>query len=108
MTVGGGVALHLRSDAGAGVCGSDTGVCGSDTGVCGSDTGVCGSDTDRCVPQGREEARFAGSLLKEAGVRRLEKVYASYLKRSIKTAWLMLDELEMQWVPIEYAPILLP
>ena len=52
--------------------------------------------------QGREEARFAGSLLREAGVRRLEKVYASYLKRSIKTAWLMLDEMEMQWVPIEY------
>ena len=40
--------------------------------------------------------------MREAGVRRLEKVYASYLKRSIKTAWLMLDEMEMQWVPIEY------
>jgi len=52
--------------------------------------------------QGREEARFAGSLLREAGVRRLEKVYASYLKRAIKTSWLMLDELELQWVPIEY------
>lgn len=52
--------------------------------------------------QGREEARLAGSVLREAGVRRLEKVYSSYLKRAIKTAWLMLDELEMQWVPIEY------
>ena len=52
--------------------------------------------------QGREEARFAGSLLREAGVTRLERVYASYLKRAIKTAWLMLDELELQWVPIEY------
>ncbi len=52
--------------------------------------------------QGREEARLAGSLLREAGVRRLEKVYSSYLKRAIKTAWLMLDELELQWVPISY------
>lgn len=51
---------------------------------------------------GREEARFAGSLLREAGVRRLERVYSSYLKRAIKTAWLMLDELELQWVPISY------
>ena len=53
--------------------------------------------------RGREEARFAGSLLREAGVRRLEKVYSSFLKRAIKTAWLMLDELELQWVPIQYS-----
>jgi 2,3-bisphosphoglycerate-dependent phosphoglycerate mutase len=49
---------------------------------------------------GREEARFAGSLLREAGCVRLEGVFTSYLKRAIKTAWLMLDELEMQWVPV--------
>ena len=35
-------------------------------------------------------------------MRRLERVYSSYLKRAIKTAWLMLDELELQWVPIHY------
>jgi len=53
--------------------------------------------------RGREEARFAGSLLREAGVVRLEAVYSSYLKRAIKTAWLMLDELELQWTPISYS-----
>ena len=31
------------------------------------------------------------------------QVYCSLLKRSIKTAWLMLDELEMQWVPITHS-----
>lgn len=36
-------------------------------------------------------------------MRRLERVYSSYLKRAIKTAWLMLDELELQWVPISYS-----
>ena len=51
--------------------------------------------------RGREEARFAGQLLREAGVRRLESVYSSYLKRAIKTGWLMLDELELQWVPVK-------
>jgi len=53
--------------------------------------------------RGREEARFAGSLLREAGVTRLERVYTSFLKRAIKTAWLMLDELELQWTPIAYS-----
>lgn len=52
--------------------------------------------------RGREEARLAGSILRESGVKRVERVYCSMLKRSIKTAWLMLDEMEMQWVPITY------
>lgn len=52
--------------------------------------------------RGREEARRAGSVLRESGVRRIERVYCSLLKRAIKTAWLALDELEMQWVPISY------
>ncbi len=43
------------------------------------------------------QARFAGSLLREAGVLRVERVYTSVLKRAIKTAWLMLDELELQY-----------
>lgn len=51
--------------------------------------------------RGREEARFAGSLLREAGCERLEGVFTSYLKRAVKTAWLMLDELELQWVPVQ-------
>ena len=52
--------------------------------------------------RGREEARLAGSILREAGVTRIERVYCSLLKRAIKTAWLMLDALEMQWVPVSY------
>lgn len=52
--------------------------------------------------RGREEARLAGSILREAGVTRIERVYCSLLKRAIKTAWLMLDALEMQWVPVQY------
>jgi 2,3-bisphosphoglycerate-dependent phosphoglycerate mutase len=47
--------------------------------------------TDR----GREEARLAGRLLQLAGVRRVERVYTSVLSRAIKSAWLMLDEMEL-------------
>ena len=49
-----------------------------------------------------EEARLAGLLLREAGITRIERVYTSYLKRAIKTAWLMLDELELGWTPLTY------
>lgn len=52
--------------------------------------------------RGRDEARIAGSMLRAAGIRRVEHVYSSFLRRAIKTAWLMLDELEMQWTPISY------
>jgi len=53
--------------------------------------------------RGREEARRAGQLLRAAGTKRLEVVYTSVLKRSIKTAWLMLDEMELQWVPVRHS-----
>ena len=46
--------------------------------------------------RGREEARLAGSLLHEAGVSRIERVFCSLHERAIKTAWLMLDEMELQ------------
>eukprot|EP00967_Tisochrysis_lutea_P099685 scaffold148248_cov31-Tisochrysis_lutea.AAC.5 len=52
--------------------------------------------------RGREEARLAGRLLKLAGVRRIERVYTSVLSRSIKSAWLMLDEMELGWTPIQH------
>ena len=52
--------------------------------------------------RGREEARLAGSLLREAGVGRIERVYCSLHERAIKTAWLLLDEMELQWVPLSY------
>ncbi|KAL1505009.1 hypothetical protein AB1Y20_008772 [Prymnesium parvum] len=53
--------------------------------------------------RGREEARLAGSLLRAAGLRQIDQVYCSLLRRSIKTAWLMLGELDMEWVPIKYS-----
>ncbi|KAG8471033.1 hypothetical protein KFE25_009454 [Diacronema lutheri] len=52
--------------------------------------------------RGRDEARVAGSMLRAAGIVRIERVYTSMLRRAIKTAWLMLDELEMQWAPITH------
>jgi len=52
--------------------------------------------------RGREEARLAGQMLKATGVKRIEAVYTSLLKRAIKTAWLALDELEMTWTPVHH------
>jgi hypothetical protein len=48
--------------------------------------------------RGRDEARLAGSLLRAAGIGRIERVYSSLHERAIKTAWLLLDEMELQWV----------
>ena len=46
--------------------------------------------------RGREEARLAGRMIRQIGLQSITHVYASVLKRAIKTAWLMLDELEKQ------------
>ena len=42
----------------------------------------------------------AGQLLKAAGVKRVEVLYTSFLRRAVKTAWLTLDELDLHWTPI--------
>lgn len=52
--------------------------------------------------RGREEARLAGQLLRAAGVRKVEGVYTSLLKRAVKTAWLALDEMELTWTPVHH------
>ena len=52
-------------------------------------------DVDLTI-RGREEARRAGRVLKAAGAKRVERVYTSVLSRAVKTAWLMLDEMELQ------------
>lgn len=49
--------------------------------------------------QGREEARAAGRLLRLHGIQ-FQIVYTSWLSRAIETAWLILDELDMLWLPI--------
>lgn len=48
--------------------------------------------------KGLEEAREAGKVLKEAGFR-FGVAYGSVLKRAIRTMWIVLDELELMWIP---------
>lgn len=50
-------------------------------------------------PKGIQEAIEAGQRLKSAGFE-FDVVYTSVLKRAIRTAWLVLDELDMQWLPV--------
>ena len=49
--------------------------------------------------KGREEARAAGRLLREAGFV-FDVAYTSVLKRAIRTCWIALDELDLLWVPV--------
>jgi 2,3-bisphosphoglycerate-dependent phosphoglycerate mutase len=49
--------------------------------------------------QGVQEARTAGKLLREGGYQ-FDMAYTSVLKRAIKTLWLALEELEMEWIPV--------
>jgi hypothetical protein len=51
--------------------------------------------------RGRDEARLAGSMLREMGFGHVNRVYSSFLKRAIKTAWLMLDGMDCLWVPVK-------
>ena len=48
--------------------------------------------------QGREEARAAGRLLRDGGYQ-FDLAYTSLLRRAIKTLWLILDEMKLEWVP---------
>ena len=47
-----------------------------------------------------DEARLAGQLLKATGLDKIEVLYTSLLKRAVKTAWLAIDEMDLQWTPI--------
>lgn len=47
--------------------------------------------------QGVEEAKAAGRKLKEAGFT-FDTAHTSYLKRAIKTLWLVLDEMNLNWI----------
>src|SRR4051794_15882073 len=48
---------------------------------------------------GIREARAAGKLFKEGGFE-FDHVYASVLRRAIRTAWLVLDEMDRMWLPM--------
>ncbi|MFT6635085.1 2,3-bisphosphoglycerate-dependent phosphoglycerate mutase, partial [Alcanivorax sp.] len=49
--------------------------------------------------QGREEARTAGELLKEAGFE-FDVAYTSVLKRAVRTLWSILDNMDQMWIPV--------
>ncbi|MEM8546756.1 MAG: 2,3-diphosphoglycerate-dependent phosphoglycerate mutase [Pseudomonadota bacterium] len=48
---------------------------------------------------GIAEARSAGVLLREAGFT-FDVAYTSVLKRAIRTLWLVLDEMDLMWIPV--------
>lgn len=49
--------------------------------------------------KGREEAREAGRVLKEKGFV-FDVAYTSLLKRAIRTLWMVLDEMDLMWIPV--------
>jgi 2,3-bisphosphoglycerate-dependent phosphoglycerate mutase len=49
--------------------------------------------------KGIEEAKKAGKILKEAGYV-FDVGFTSVLKRSIKTLWYVLDEMDLLWIPV--------
>jgi 2,3-bisphosphoglycerate-dependent phosphoglycerate mutase len=49
--------------------------------------------------KGREEAKAAGKLLKQEGFA-FDEAYTSVLKRAIRTLWIVLDELDLMWIPV--------
>jgi len=48
--------------------------------------------------QGIKEAHRAGKLLKSEGYS-IDVAYTSLLKRAIRTLWIVLDELDLMWIP---------
>jgi len=50
--------------------------------------------------QGRREAVEAGRLLREEGFR-FDLAFTSVLKRAIRTLWIVLDEMDLMWIPVE-------
>lgn len=48
--------------------------------------------------RGEEESRAAGRLLRENGMT-IDLALTSVLKRAIRTLWILLDELDLVWIP---------
>lgn len=48
--------------------------------------------------KGKEEARAAGALLRAEGFT-FDEAYTSVLKRAIRTLWIILDEMDLMWIP---------
>nr|C6E639.1 RecName: Full=2,3-bisphosphoglycerate-dependent phosphoglycerate mutase; Short=BPG-dependent PGAM; Short=PGAM; Short=Phosphoglyceromutase; Short=dPGM [Geobacter sp. M21] len=49
-------------------------------------------------PSGEEESRKAGLLLKEHGFV-FDMAFTSLLKRAIKTLWIVLEQMDLMWIP---------
>ncbi|CAM9689645.1 unnamed protein product [Chrysoparadoxa australica] len=49
--------------------------------------------------RGEEEARKAARSLMDAGIE-IDEIFCSYLKRSIKTSWLIASEMDVAWIPV--------
>ena len=49
--------------------------------------------------RGTQEARRAGRLLLQSG-QSFDVAYTSVLKRAIRTLWLVLDEMDLMWIPV--------
>lgn len=52
--------------------------------------------------QGLREARTAGQVLKAEGFS-FDLAFTSVLKRAIRTLWIILDELDRMWIPVEHS-----
>jgi 2,3-bisphosphoglycerate-dependent phosphoglycerate mutase len=50
-------------------------------------------------PQGEEEARRAGRLLRQEGLD-FDIAFTSLLKRAIKTLWIVSEGMDLEWVPV--------
>lgn len=50
--------------------------------------------------KGKEEAAKAGDLMKENGFV-FDKAYTSFLKRAVKTLNVVLDRMDLDWIPVE-------
>jgi 2,3-bisphosphoglycerate-dependent phosphoglycerate mutase len=49
--------------------------------------------------QGLREAKEAGRLLREGGYQ-FDLAFTSVLKRAIKTLWVVLEEMDLMWIPV--------
>jgi 2,3-bisphosphoglycerate-dependent phosphoglycerate mutase len=52
--------------------------------------------------KGRDEARKGGRLLTEHGYA-LDIAYVSVLKRAVRTLWIVLDEMDLMWLPVRHS-----
>ncbi len=50
--------------------------------------------------KGKEEAKEAGLLLKEQGYS-FDLAFTSVLKRAIRTLWMVMDEMDLMWIPVQ-------